>query len=550
MIYTPGDEQRAVIASRAPNLVILGGAGTGKTTTAVIAAHSFLEEQTEQHRTQRRQIMMAGERAHLPVAARALFLSFSRTAVAQVIDRASRVVGRGLQRLEVFTFHGFAWRVISDFGACYGYPPPQSVISASNSAVPGAPQGLTYDDLLPAALELLRLRQVADHYDTRYRLLICDEVQDTNDEEWQFMQSVAPTARRMFLGDKNQCIYSGMKQINPERRIQQAKDLPEAQTIPLPKASHRDPTQQIPAAATAALERDFANPAIQTAAQAGRLRVTRRLTDDSYTEVVDLTIEARERKRTVNIFTHTNQATTELSDALTAAGVLHEQVGFGEAHGEAVAAQLELLRLALGEQHDARRALAVFVKANTRGKKIPNLIYQMLDGTNRLFEQRFAALLDDLVGAARAGDPDALVEVVRGAYRRIGVRRGEETWDQAAAQFNNAVRLVPSVSVGLTAVEQYLTGARDEALVGSTRQSTRSVQVMNLHQTKGREADVTLLLLNADEFYGYESEPFAENSPLVYVVMTRARHEAHVVCARSVHPLWHPLVTAIEAAQS
>ncbi|MGI5461249.1 hypothetical protein ACQEWB_50515 [Streptomyces sp. CA-249302] len=88
--------------------------------------------------------------------------------------------------------------------------------------------------------------------------------------------------------------------------------------------------------------------------------------------------------------------------------------------------------------------------------------------------------------------------------------------------------------------------ARDETLVGDTRPRPRPVQVMNLHQTKGREADTTILLLADGEWYGNESEPFPNNSRLLYVVMTRARQQAHLVVPANSHPLWAPLIAALE----
>ncbi|MGV9241119.1 ATP-binding domain-containing protein [Streptomyces nigra] len=69
---------------------------------------------------------------------------------------------------------------------------------------------------------------------------------------------------------------------------------------------------------------------------------------------------------------------------------------------------------------------------------------------------------------------------------------------------------------------------------------------MNLHQSKGREADTTILLLADGEFYGHEVEPFPIGSRLLYVVMTRARHQARLVVPVNSHPLWAPLVTALE----
>ncbi|MFF3327906.1 hypothetical protein [Streptomyces sp. NPDC002889] len=71
----------------------------------------------------RQEAARRGQCTQLPAVTRVLFLSFSRTAVAQIIDRAANVIGELRPRLEVSTFHGFAWRVITGFGAHHGYPP-------------------------------------------------------------------------------------------------------------------------------------------------------------------------------------------------------------------------------------------------------------------------------------------------------------------------------------------------------------------------------------------------------------------------------------------
>lgn len=75
---------------------------------------------------------------------------------------------------------------------------------------------------------------------------------------------------------------------------------------------------------------------------------------------------------------------------------------------------------------------------------------------------------------------------------------------------------------------------------------------MNLHQTKGREADTTVLLLQPDEFHGYEQEPYPTGSRLLYVCVTRARERAHIVLpddTRVVHGLWAPFIRACIAAE-
>ncbi|SDM01984.1 Superfamily I DNA or RNA helicase [Geodermatophilus siccatus] len=549
MTYTPTPEQIKVINATDPVLVVLGGAGTGKTTTAAVAARKRIEDAESERLRVRRDALLSGKRAKQRPPARALFLSFSRTAVAQVIDRASSVIGPTLQRLDVATFDGFAWRVINDFGAHYGYPPPQSVVSAASAKVPGAPQGLTYQQLIPAARKLLALSNVGAHYDDRYCLVICDEFQDTNDLEWEFMQEIAPAAPRMLLGDANQCIYADMKRIDPEVRIADACALPGAQRVDLSAESHRDPSQVLPAAAAAALRRKFSHPYVATAASSGRLRVTRKRSPKGYAEIVDLTARARHEGRTVNIFTHTNNATADLSDALTDADVRHEQVGFGEAHGEALSAQLELLRYAWRQEAAPRRALAVYMTANYRGKTLPDLAQQVLDRTNPALERQIEDLANNLVTAGDLRDVEALAQHVREAYAHVGMERGQETWTQASAQFRSALNLLNVSTGSIAAVEAQLGQAHDDTLLNCHRQAARQVQVMNLHQTKGREADVTLLLLQEDEWHGREREPFPKGSRLLYVVMTRARQEAHIVCGTEVHALWRPLVEAVEKSQ-
>ena len=59
--------------------------------------------------------------------------------------------------------------------------------------------------------------------------------------------------------------------------------------------------------------------------------------------------------------------------------------------------------------------------------------------------------------------------------------------------------------------------------------SPREVQLMNLYQTKGREADATIVVLREGDFMGYESEPFPTTSRLLYVVFSRARHKIVVL---------------------
>lgn len=544
MIYSAVGTQNDVITTTAPVAVVLGGAGTGKTTTAAAAGAAHLRAADTVRDRQRRTAIVDGDVTALPPRARALFLSFSRTAVAQVVDRAAGVVGTLLDRIDVVTFDGFAWRVVNDFGAGYGFPPPLRILSEAERKVPGAPNGLRYADLIPTALTILGNSAVADHYAQRYSLVICDEFQDTDDEEWQFLQTVAPGARRILLGDVNQCIYAEMKWIDPDVRIADALALPGTVRIELPPTSHRDPSGVLPAAADAARERRFDDDALLHAVTAGRLVVSRLEAGDQHARVVELVQTERAMGRTVSVFTHSNAATAELSDALTAATVRHEQVGLSEAFGEALNAQVALLRYALAGT-PGRRELAVFVASNYR-KDAP-LVGQIVARSNPAFEHALQAVINDLQAAANPLDVDQLADVIAGAYARLGTHRGQQTWTEAARRARAAMRKLAE-GEPLAAVEEELDRARHRALLGDAGLRPHPVQVMNLHQTKGREADSTILLLQSGEYHGNERSPYPKLSRLLYVVLTRARKCAHILVPDDVHPLWRPLIDACEGA--
>jgi DNA helicase-2/ATP-dependent DNA helicase PcrA len=265
-------------------------------------------------------------------------------------------------------------------------------------------------------------------------------------------------------------------------------------------------------------------------------------------ELVDLTREECHLGHTVSIFTHTKIATASLSDALSQAGLTHEQVGFGEAYGEALAAQLALIQYAIGDSESSpRRSLAVFLTACDGKKDPPPLACDLLNKTNSTLEQAINRLAADLTAAGKAApDLGDLAEVVAGAWTVLGMSRGQETWSQAAKRTARALSTTHDRT--LADVSADLLRSRDDALVGNHAAPRRRIEVMNLHQTKGREADTTILLLGPDEFHGREVEPFPEGSRLLYVVMTRARQRAHIVVPDTIHPLWQPLVAACRAA--
>lgn len=108
-------------------------------------------------------------------------------------------------------------------------------------------------------------------------------------------------------------------------------------------------------------------------------------------------------------------------------------------------------------------------------------------------------LQPDLIDASGAEDNLARLSiVVSGAWAKVGTSRGRETWTQAAKRTSRVLRAATDQTVATVTAE--LLRAHDDALAGSHTASQHLIRVMNLHQTKGRKADTTILLLGSDEF--------------------------------------------------
>jgi len=69
-----------------------------------------------------------------------------------------------------------------------------------------------------------------------------------------------------------------------------------------------------------------------------------------------------------------------------------------------------------------------------------------------------------------------------------------------------------------------------------------SIQLMNFHQTKGREADAVILVYQVGDYLANarDREPYSEPSKVLYGALTRARERILVALPSNPHPLVAP----------
>ncbi len=207
MFQIKEDSLRTAILSEASNMLILGGPGSGKTTIALFKAKSIVESG----------ILKQGQKV--------LFLSFARATISRIEEHAGALISKEVKKnIEINTYHGFIWNILKNHGYLLNTHPIQlwSPHEAATrlAGIPADKQteeklsvfdkeGLVHFDLFAQLCNVLLisshpLRKILSDI---YPVIILDEFQDTNLNEWELIKTLGIDSKLIALADPDQRIF-------------------------------------------------------------------------------------------------------------------------------------------------------------------------------------------------------------------------------------------------------------------------------------------------------------------------------------------------------
>lgn len=254
------DTIRKDILAAEGHLLIEGGPGCGKTTIALLKARRTMETLGPEQRT--------------------LFLSFSRAAVRQIADRMNDVFDRTHRdKIEIRTFHSFFLDLVRSHGRLLTGKPSSFISPDRESQLRADFDGdwkqetrrlaredarYVFDLLAKTAATLLeRSSTIRDLYSDTYPVIIVDEFQDTNTDQWRAVRALSSTSAIVCLADPDQRIFDHIEGVD-EARISEAIDLLHPARFDLSNDNHRSSGGGLLDYANAVLRGDSSHPVPDT----------------------------------------------------------------------------------------------------------------------------------------------------------------------------------------------------------------------------------------------------------------------------------------------
>jgi DNA helicase II / ATP-dependent DNA helicase PcrA len=551
-------EKRKGILAEAGHLLVTGGPGSGKTTIALLKAQAVIAA------------LRAGQQV--------LFLSFSRAAVRQVMVRCKSILSRTeRQMIEVQTYHSFCLELLKSHGRLLAGKVPRIIFPDAERLERAEFEGdwdeecarraqqdtmFLFSQFAGAAADLLEgcaaLRTLVA---AKYPLIIVDEFQDTDDDQWRLVAALSKTAAVFCLADPDQSIFQYEPKVDP-LRIEKATAFLKPKVIDLAGENHRSPNSGILTFADAVLK-NCPLPKVPEVAQ----YTYQANAFDSVVHAAVLWMIGQLRKSgladpTVAVLCRSNGLVAEISAILSEKrpykttmlpSLEHDVLWDAELSAAAAAVLASILEW---KDDGADKALArtlKFISAYYRLKNATDPSNSAKEAARKFSEASAAAAVGGKlktkaakelaalvkVGTAFAGDPvadwkaaqkimaqvDALAEIGR-QVRLVRLFRATDALGRGLAELWLAAGNYRTATILIKRI-------LDQERLISLEQDPRGCLLMNIHKSKGKEFDGVVLVEGAYKSFFFddknEKPPYPQSRRLLRVALTRARYRAAIV---------------------
>ncbi len=402
--------QRAAVAHGTGPLLVLAGAGSGKTRVLTTRVARIVEE--------------LGVAPH-----RVLAVTFTNKAAGEMRERIGRLLGAEPRGMWIGTFHGIGARLLRLHAERVGRTPqytiydeddtltvikrlmerarvspkefaPKAIAAAisdaKNALVPpeeyarlafvplakaaalvyaalepalrGA-NAVSFDDLLVLPVQILTAHEdIRAHYASRFEHLLVDEYQDTNHAQYEFVRLIAgPEGNVAVVGDDDQSIY-GWRGADVRNILDFERDYPGATVVRLEENYRSTPEILALANVVIAENADRRGKTLRATRAAGEpVTLLKAMDDRDEADGIADEIESRrqrmrERPREMAILYRTNAQSRPLEESLRRRGIPYRLIGAVRFYDRReVRDLLAWLRLAANPSDDEafRRAIAV-----------------------------------------------------------------------------------------------------------------------------------------------------------------------------------------------
>ena len=549
-------EQRKRILENDGHMLVVGGPGSGKTTIALLKA--------------RRRVLN-----ELNPEQRVLFLSFSNSAIRRIMESAGRILTDDVaSKVEIKTYHSFAWEIISSHGYLTSSKRRLKIIAAQDAAVRAAgltdeewmveqnrlyvDDGLvTYDQFAPRTADILKRSLAARTcFCDAYPLILVDEFQDTDEEQWALVQTLSQNSEVIALGDAEQRIYDWRPGVS-ETRLQDFAAALECETFDFTTENNRSPATGIAGYARSLLSvdtsQDFPDEIVLHRFPPGQLPTYLHLAiRKAFTEAKK---RSGKKHPKIAVAARSKTLVRRISDALSVKVTIRKKVYKSVGHdvlmdqnqillasrviayimSSAHLERQERLAGALDRIADMLRSAAnpTNIKASDTLRKWADKCRENKQPKTKCVTALFD-IMEELEKNTFIGSPTQDWLKVRHLFEKANADQLNKVANQA--RYLRLLRRGSAIEQTLASLwvsqanYQGAEAALEQAIVQNqlvdAHRETTTVTVMNMHQLKGREYDAVVLI--EDQYSTFMAKdtipPHADTRRLLHVSLTRAQH--------------------------